>query len=65
MKFRLLDFLYPLLKSKNDELRKDVCWTVSNYAFEKGSATDIICNMKFMERLILMFMSNEKPQIKI
>ena len=35
MKFHILDHLYPLLKNHNDELRKDVCWTVSNYAFEK------------------------------
>ena len=48
MKYELLDHLYPLLKSKNDELKKDVCWSISNYAFEKGSATDIICNLKFM-----------------
>lgn len=60
MKFHILDHLYPLLKSSNDEVRKDTCWTVSNYAYEKGPATDIICNPKFIEKLLMMFKKKEK-----
>ena len=48
MNYKLLDKLYPLLKSKECEIRKDACWTVSNYVFEKGPATDLICNTKFI-----------------
>lgn len=64
MKFHILNHLLPLLENYNDELRKDVCWTVANYAFEREPTNDIIYNSKFLEKLLMMFRSKEKIEIK-
>lgn len=32
-KYKILDQIYPFLNSNDMEIRKDACWTLSNFAF--------------------------------
>ena len=38
MKYGLVEILHPLLKSKNKEIRKDVCWCLANYVYDNAAA---------------------------
>lgn len=45
-KYNVLDLFGSLLSCSDPALRKDTCWAISNYAFEKNPATDVVYNLK-------------------
>ncbi len=51
-KHDILNHFYPFLNSTNDELRKDACWAISNFVFEKVPSTNLLLNTKITDKLI-------------
>lgn len=41
-KFNILQHLYDLLNEHDDEVRKDACWALSNFAVERIPATVLL-----------------------
>lgn len=53
-KHDILERFYSFLNINDKDLRKDACWAISNFAFEKAPTTALIQNTKVTEKLVWM-----------
>jgi hypothetical protein len=55
LKAGILDALLPNLSCSNPEVRRDVCWVVSNLSARKNSATAVIQHSQIIAKLVELF----------
>lgn len=54
-KYDILKHLTPFLDNADPEFRKDACWAISNFVFEKVPSTNLLLNEYLTDKLLFMF----------